>query len=246
VCVFTLGAVPLAGCTEVVEFRTYRWSVTESLPDLNASPSEGVEICEAGTDNCDTTDFLGEAELHVPPNQEVSFTLEKEGYGPILVPDVSDETYGPGGNGLPNVAPFRIFPTEQLEVVAQQVGTTYPWEGGVVGLTLVQGPEGRAGVTFTPVGSTLDMVGEPFYFDAATEQYSLDLEATTARGQGNLLPLILGGFTEVTPGEQEFEFGGTAGDCDRISWAWPVKNEPNRIRVPVRAGYLTYGSIVCD
>jgi len=73
-----------------------------------------------------------------------------------------------------------------------------------------------------------------------------DLEAATAVAQSHLLPFASGGFTEVTPGEREFEFGGTAGDCDRISWAWPVEGEPNRIRLPVRAGYLTYGSIVCN
>jgi hypothetical protein len=100
-------------------------------------------------------------------------------------------------------------------------------------------------VTFAPVGSTIDAVGEAFYFDASTEQYSLDLEATTAfSGAADSLPLVQGGFADVTPEEQQFEFGGTAGDC-LVSWGWPG-DAPNRIRVPVRKGFRTYGSMACD
>ena len=81
---FVMVAVPLVGCTDVSEFRTYRFIVTESLPDLTVRASEGVEICEADTDNCVTTGF-GRADLDVPSNQEVTFTLEKEGFGPLLL-----------------------------------------------------------------------------------------------------------------------------------------------------------------
>jgi hypothetical protein len=102
-----------------------------------------------------------------------------------------------------------------------------------------------AGVTFVAVGSTIDMVGEAFYFDWATEQYILDLDATTGAPDASLLPLAGGGFIEVAPGEQQFEFGGVAGDCSLVSLGWPVNGAPNRIRVPVLEGYTTYGSIVC-
>ena len=93
--------------------------------------------------------------------------------------------------------------------------------------------------------SVRDAVGEPFYLDAEGVQYSLELEATRAAGGTSFLPLASGGFTEVTPGEQQFEFGGTAADCDRVSLGWPVEGAPNRIRVPVREEYITYGSIIC-
>jgi hypothetical protein len=74
--------------------------------------------------------------------------------------------------------------------------------------------------------------------------YSLDLEATTAATiTANTLPLAEGGFTEVTPGEQQFELGGC--DSPRLLWGWPVEGAPNRIRVPVREGFITFGSIVC-
>ena len=84
-CVFALGAVSLVGCTDVVEFRTYSFILSESLPDLTPSFSEGVEICEVDTDTCVTTDPNGRADLDVPSNQEVTFTLEKEGFGPLLL-----------------------------------------------------------------------------------------------------------------------------------------------------------------
>jgi hypothetical protein len=243
--VVLLGSALLTGCAQVSESRTYRFEVSESLPNSAVAPSQGVEICEVDTDNCVTTDPFGRASIQVPPNREVAFTFNKEGYGPLLVPDVSDETYGGVGLGDGSPSTWRIYPEEQLQAVAQQLGTLYPWEGGIVGLRVAD-PSGLAGVTFTPVGSTSGSVGESYYFDSESDEYSLDLEATTRIASGWALPVSEGGFTEVAPGEQQFEFGGTAVDCPRLSWAWPVENEPRRIRVPVRAGYMTYGSIVCD
>lgn len=232
-----------------IEFRTYRMFITESNPDGSVSVLEGVEVCEADADpgNCVTTNEVGRADLNLPADREIAITMDKEGYGPLVVGDVSDETWGPSGGTDPAPAGWRMYPDEQLTTIAEQVGTTYPWQGGMVGLLWLSIPRApHAGVTFTPVGSTIDAVGEPFYFDAATEQYSLDLEATTAVVAGYLLPLAEGGFTEVTAGEQQFELGGTAGDCIRPSWGWPVDGAPNRIRVPVREGYATYGSVICD
>ena len=234
-CVFALVVIPLVGCTDVVELQTYSFALTESLPDLTTSPSEGVEICEVDADNCVTSDSSGRAELDVRSNREVTFTFEKEGYGKWVVGDVSDENYE-------SLLSRRMYPDDQLMAIAEQLGTPYPWEGGVVGLVRI--PSDVAGVKFAPVESTVGAVGESFYYDSATDEYSLDLEATTAHQNSWLLPLGAGGFTEVTPGERQFEFGGTAVNCGP-SWAWPGDG-PNQIRVPVRDGYRTYGSMACD
>lgn len=232
-----------------VEFRTYRMSITGFDPDGRVLVLEGVEICEADADpeNCALSNEFGRVDLDMPADQEVAITMEKDGYGPRLIPDVSDETWGPSGGTDAGPAAWRMYTDAQLTTIADQLGTTYPWQGGMVGLVWLSIPQGaHAGVTFTPVGSTIDAVGESFYYDSATGEYSLDLEATTAIPTGHLLPLSEGGFTEVTPGEQQFELGGTAGDCTRPSWGWPVDGAPNRIRVPVRDGYITYGSVICD
>jgi hypothetical protein len=170
VCVFALGAVALVGCQEVVESTTYRFIVTESL-QVVAPPIQGVEICQAG--NRVTTDETGNAEIKVPFNQEVTFTVEKEGYGSYIFGDVSDVSRGTG---------WRLYPDDQLEDIAEQLQTRYPWGGGggMVGLAVAGLPD-FAGVTFIPVGSPSDAVGEPFYYDADAmpREYSLDLEATT-------------------------------------------------------------------
>jgi hypothetical protein len=235
--VLAMGVVALVGCQEVVQSTTYSFEISESLPDLSTAPSEGVEICQADTDKCDPTDANGLAELDVPSNQEVAFTLKKEGYGSYIIGDVTD---GPVG-GMTR----RMYPHDQLEAIAEQLQTPYPREGGTVGLAVAGLPD-FAGVTFIPVGSTSGAVGEPFYYDADSEprQYSLDLEATTGVSGASLLPLAEGGFTEVAQGEQQFEFGGTVGDCSDVSLGWRG-DTPNRIRVPVREGYITYGSMVC-
>jgi len=212
----------------------YVMQFTELKPDGSTPFLEGVEVCEAYTENCGTSNDFGAATLAVPANQEVTFTIKKEGYGQWVTGTVSDE---------PSVLDTtrRMYTHAQLAAIAQQLGTAYPWTDGIVGL--VRYPN-TVGVTFTPVGSTVDAVGDSFYYDSATKEYSLDLEATTAVAESWKLPLGEGGFTEVAPGVQQFELGGTAGDCG-VSWAWPG-DTPNTIRVPVREGYRTYASMVCD
>jgi hypothetical protein len=263
-CVCALGVVPLVGCGETAgdggnggsggiagnggsggiagnggsggtELPSYVLIFTELKPD-GAPPLEGVQVCEADADpeNCAMSDELGVATLDVPADQEITFTIEKEGYGKWVMADVSDE------NAERN-AGRRMYTDAQLEAVAGQLNTEYPWTGGIVGLVI--NPSEVEGLTFAPVGSTVGAVGESFYYDSATDEYSLDLEAGTAVAVDWLLPLGAGGFTQVTPGVQQFEFGGTAGNC-QASWAWPG-DTPNTIRVPVREGYRTYGSMIC-
>lgn len=217
--------------------RTYPMVFLHTAPE-GVSFLEGVEVCEADTENCATSDAVGQLSIDVPANQAVVFTMEKEGYGSVIHGDVSDEDYGPAGGGA---TPTIMYSDAELTAVAEQLETTYPWKKGVV--ALARYPDENPGVTFTPVGYTADAVGGRFYYDQVSNEYSLELDATTEKRQSYLLPLAEGGFLEVTPGTQQFEFGGTAGDCTP-SWGW-TGDAPNRIRVPVRSGYVTYGSMKC-
>ena len=259
-CVCALGVVSLVGCSDEatgdggnggsggiagnggngggggIEFLSYVLTLTELKPNGTTPLLEGVQVCEADADpmNCAMSDEFGAATLDVPADQEITFTIEKEGYGKWVMADVSDEN-------TESIASRRMYTDAQLEAVAGQLNTEYPWTDGIVGLVI--NPSEAEGLTFAPVGSTVGAVGESFYYDSATEEYSLDLEAGTAVELDWYLPLGAGGFTEVTPGVQQFEFGGTGGDCE-ASWAWPG-DTPNTMRVPVRDGYRTYGSMIC-
>jgi len=248
-CVCALGLMPLVGCSETSgtggsgggaggsgEFPSYVLTFTELKPDGTTPFLAGVQVCEADADpeNCAVSNEFGDATLDVPVDQEIMFTIEKEGYGKWLMADVSDEN-------TERTAGRRMYTDAQLEAVAGQLNTEYPWTGGIVGLVI--NPSDVEGLTFAPVGSTVGAVGEPFYYDSATHEYSLDLEAGTEVAENWLLPLGAGGFTEVTPGVQQFEFGAPGRICE-ASWAWPG-DTPNTIRVPVRDGYRTYGSMIC-
>ena len=260
VCVCALGVVPLVGCSDTTgdggsggsggaagmggsagtggtggEVSQYFIRLTGVDPDGSNPPIQDVRVCEADTENCAMSSEAGTAALEVPANQEIAFTFEKEGYGKWVTGTVSDGTHEQSTTR-------RMYTDAQLEDVAGQLNTEYPWTNGIVGL--VVNPSEVAGVTFAPAGSTVGAVGESFYYDSATDEYSLDLDAGTAVALNWFLPLGAGGFTEVTPGDQQFEFGGTAGDCE-ISWAWPG-DTPNTIKVPVREGYRTYGSMICN
>ena len=74
-----------------------------------------------------------------------------------------------------------------------------------------------------------------YYNDGA--ERSCDLTGTTGTDDR-------GGFVDLDPGEYQVEFGGNVTNC-RLRTGWPG-DAPNRIRVPVRAGYQTLGAMDCD
>lgn len=191
-------------------------------------PLEGVRICELDTDNCVTSNEAGKASLDLPANQEVAYTAEKEGYGAFLTAFVFDENF----NG---VSSEPMHTDEQLAAIAAQLEVQYPWTSGIFGNATV--PD-RAGVTFELVEGT----GKRFYGDQTG--YSLEPDSTSGVRVWPS-PLGAGGFAELAVGEYQVEFGGTAADCNVISFGWPG-DAPNRVRIPVRVGYISYGSLKCD
>lgn len=205
---------------------------------------EGARLCQLDTDNCAVSDRNGLVEVRVPrSHEEIAFTVEKEGYGSWVYPNVTDEEFPEVGFDPSDPVRFPMYTQEFMAEIAAQIGTPYPWEGGIVGLVRWVSP--TKGVRFIAVGPTADQVGPSFYFDASTRQYSVDVEATTAFWGLPDFPLGEGGFAEVRPGVQQFEMAGAAGTCNHASWAWPG-DAPNRIRIPVLQGYQTYGSMRCD
>lgn len=232
-----------------VEMYVFDWS---ALP-LNLTPAaggsplppevplEGVEVCQLDADNCVTTDSEGLAEIFFPRDgKEIVFTIVHEGYGRWLVSNVVDETF-PELWPLDSPVRFPLYTHEYLEAIAAQVEVSYPWEKGMAALG--RWPPQRE-VKFIPVGPTADEVGAAFYFDDDTIRYSLEAGATGIFSAINDFPLSQGGFAEVTAGVHQFELSVEAGDCTQASWSWPG-DAPNRFRIPVLAGYTTYGSMRC-
>lgn len=62
------------------------------------------------------------------------------------------------------------------------------------------------------------------------------MTATTSVGRG--------GFYDVTTGMREVQYGGAITTCTP-GIAWPGTGA-NQIRVPVRDGHISYGSMSCD
>jgi len=229
------GGAAAAGGTGAT--RAYGLRFTVLAPDGSSVGLEGVELCQADTDNCDTGNEFGLATIDVPVDREITFTAERAGYAPWIFGDVSNDD-------AEIVTNRRMYPDEEMtDVMEQQLGGSYPPTDGVVGL--VRFPtHAEGGVTFTAVGDTANEVGNSFYFDGTTEEYGTEHAATGPYDDlGYLLPLGDGGFMSVTEGVQTFELGG-AGEACPVSWGWPG-DTPSQMRVPVRAGYRTYGSWSC-
>jgi hypothetical protein len=158
------------------------------------------------------------ATIEVPADQEIAYTVTKEGYMSFLVARVIPV------NGYQGVINGR---TDRLATdLYDRVMSPYPMRGTGSILVIVS----FEGATFDLVSAT----GKPFYIDEEG-RWSLGFAATTSYGQG--------GFVEVSPGEHQVEFGGTARSCVP-SGAWP--DVENSIRIPVREGYLTIASVRCS
>jgi hypothetical protein len=198
-------------------------SVTEAEslnPLVRGSAFEGVELCETDTTTCATTDADGAATIMVSANQEISYTVSKDGYGPWFIADVTDETL--------RTTFWPMLSDAMLADDAESLGIPYPYTGGGFALQVVPS---MAGVTFDP----LDETGVQYYVNEAGIN-TLGLTATTSEGRGAVL--------ELSPGEYQVEFGGTATNCTP-GIAWPG-DAANRIKVPVRVGHISYGSVNCD
>lgn len=205
-------------------------SVAEPTQEGNI-PLEGVEICDVDSDRCATTGDDGVAYMEFPADREVAYTAEKEGYAPLLSHDVSDETFGLAG------FLFEVmYPHARMATWAEQIGVAYPFTGGVIGLNARLH---MAGVSFELLGE----IDEPFYYDAA-QGYRYDLDETTG-DRAYPAPFSMGGFADLADGEYEVEFLGTADPCTGIGANWPGSG-PNRVRIPVRTGYISYASLTCE
>jgi len=218
-----LLALPNTGCGDSeVATAPVTVRVTEYITLANLeTPMPDAEVCETDTTNCTMTDAEGMATINLPDESEVSYTITKEGFGSYLVSDVN--------NGRLEHW-FWMYNDEELTRLAGLMGTTYPWtDDGII----IMRAHSEASVMF-------DLVGEsniPFYFlDGNTP--STDLDSTTSDGRG--------GFTDVAAGEYEVELVGAevAIDC-RAFTAWPTEIK-NRVRVPVKAGYISYASMSCE
>jgi hypothetical protein len=199
-------------------------SVDFNIKSSEPEPLEGAEICVADTENCVTTDEEGDATIELPFNMEVLYTVSKDGYVPELYADVTELGFGTSRG-------HTLFTVQEIAEGAVDIGTVWPHEGTgwlALGVNLV-------GVTFTLIGDAR----APWYADADGNGSTV-IDATTTGSIGG----ARGGFVEVAPGVHEAEYGGTATDCV-VGIGWPSAGA-NRIRVPVRDGYLSFGSMSCD
>jgi hypothetical protein len=190
-------------------------------------PLEDAEVCQTDTTNCVISDAGGLARLELPVNEDVSFTVKKDGYQPVLEVDVTDGDYGSSRDT------HVVWPDELQALWYQSAMVEYPPRGvGTVWVGLVPP---LADATFELIGAE----GKAFYNEESMTKIgltaNLDLEATTSAGTG--------GFFEVPPGEYQIELGGTASGCG--PWrAWPGDTE-NRVRFLVRDGAITVLSVDC-
>ena len=242
-CVCSLALVPMVGCSETSDPEggggeggdggtggtggadTIQITGFISGWDPEEGPTgqlEGVAVCVTDTTDCVMTDAMGNVTVDVPAGEEISYTLDLEGYGSYLEPVLVDEV---------RTVILSMATDARFEDMHGRVMSPYPMEGtGSIFVELVDEP--FAGATF----ELTDGTGKTFYWDE-DKSWDAQLSATTSTGAG--------GFTEVVPGEYQIEIGGTATNCVLAGKGWPG-DSANTVRVPVREGYLTRALVICD
>ena len=222
--VFAFVALAIGGCNDVyTPPETAPLNLTIVGADGSSDPwilwpLEGVQLCVGDTkEKCEMSDANGLVIIELPVGQEIFYTLEKEGYDSILIPQVHPE----GGRTT-----WVTMWTKGLRATFYEFyESAYPRRGTGEIWMEVQPPP-FPGATFDLVDAT----GKQYY-DA---ENPLDATATAHWG--------IGGFLEVTPGTFEVEFGGTADHC-AVDFGWP--GGENSIRVPVRADHVSVVVLEC-
>ena len=218
------------GCTQVTDPPGVPVETTITSWPEPAASLEDVEVCEAGTANCMKTDADGKATLRLPVG-ETSFTKEKELFAPYLVPLVVPAD----GFAHDSAMGTDAF----LETLHEDVMSPYPL--GDMGRISIGGIP-FAGATFDLFDATAGKLAAKTYYveEGPTGQptWRLDLAATTPEGGG--------GFLEVSPGEYQVQFGGTADECVPGPTGWPGLYLLNSVRFPVRAGHITQVTVSCS
>jgi len=212
----------LAACVQVTDGPLPGQFVVTAMG--RGEPLADVEVCATTVTECVMTDAEGKAALDEPPaDEEVSLTLEQDGFASFLFGDLTDDTF----DSSPLV---NMWADSFISGFCDTLSTACPFP--TTGIVAIFMDPPFAGATFDLVGAT----GKPYYGVAGLEP-SADLEATEAGGWG--------GFVEVNvaAGEVQVEIGGTAERCEPV-WGWPA-NADNTIRIPVRAGYVTGASVTC-
>jgi hypothetical protein len=189
------------------------------------APLEDVDFCHVGTDYCVTSDSEGMVTLLLPTGEEVAFTMVKEGYlkymSAVVVPEEPMQRH------------IGIATEERGAYLHDLLMSPYPMEG--TGDILIAHVGGGAfpGATLELVGAT----GKGYYYNEEGD-WDSDLTATTS------YPFpAWGGFTEVSPGEVEITWGGTAEDCI-LSRGW-LSDTENTMRLPVMAGFVSLQDVIC-
>jgi hypothetical protein len=227
-----LGVLLVVGCNEVSPSDTAPLNLsivgnTESFVLESSVPLEAARICELDTDNCVLTDDTGNATIELPLEEETAFTIEKEGYDPLLIAEVI-----PAGGRSQS---WVVWLVEGQARVYECLESPFPRIGTGEIYILVEGPV-RTGVTFDLPGAT----GRTYYEDHDASDFcdrysNNDLTATTASGAG--------GFVEVPPGTFRVDIGGTVEECGPRLSGWPREDG---IWVPVREGYATVLAVQCQ
>jgi hypothetical protein len=213
--------VLIVGCQEVGSATTapVALRITGRLRDEPPVSVEGAQVCQVDTANCVLTDDRGEATIELPSQEEIAYTIEKEGYDSLLIAQV-----------IPASGSTQVWGLTRVETIAElheSLMSTYPRVGAGEIFILVS--PARAGATFDLIGAT----GKQWY-NVGPLELSTEPEATTSIGWG--------GFYDVPPGTHRVQFGGNAMNCVPRS-GWP--DVENGIRVPVQENHNSFIDVTC-
>lgn len=215
-------AIHCGGCIDVAADRAPLAISVTTWPGASV-PMEGVEICETDTQNCALTDFQGFARLYLPVDEEVSFTLVRDGYQSELQPFVMP----------PTETTLRLTLGTEQRLQEQFDAAMSPYPPKDTGMIVIATTPPCEGVTVEAYGSAGK--GRIFYIGDNSE-WDLDLDATSRAGISEVIELL--------PGEYRVELGGSASNCFPLT-GWPSPFE-NSVRLPVKAGFFTEVRMACD
>ena len=222
---FALGCAELKTDTETdLEAVTVNIAGTVTTI-LGAQPHEGVEVCNAETNNCAFTDEVGLYSILAIANSETHARAVLDEHRSAIIPFQTEESPKtlPPISLSPNAVVSALFSTALLEEDSNM---------GMIAFSISNGILGDGINTPNIVASSAHETAVVVY-TAENGLPNRDLVETSINGGGIVV--------NVPPGTATIEFDGLAGNCTRLLGY----GQPSALRTPVVAGEVSLIRIEC-
>lgn len=204
-------------------------------PNFSTAPLEGLKVClfDDESSPCETTDAAGRFSISgLPAKSQVTLSLEKAGYVPLLFPIETGSADMDGSIAGPLPMASSATPSSSVPVALDLVD-----KGMIATFAIAPSGAGVSGALGTTLALTPKSGDGPYFI---TDRNVLDVSATSIVNQVAL-------YLNLAPGTYEVGFENPGHACAplTIPFGFGFTAGSSSVKCPVVAGFQTMCGVLC-